>query len=145
MSESYYLSCDTILVDKGDYSKRFWRGDELVDVPGGTLESLIRLGRAISAEEMEALQAVIPAEEQGEASADGNDAVVAPPWLQFKVENLLLQESIVNALDKAGIDTVAKLMQYGVDHKGSLVSIKGIGAASEKEIRDAIVALKQQQ
>lgn len=122
-----FLNCGALRVDRGDHHDEYQRGDELKDVPIGTLETMIRLGQAIREDEFEA--DTFESEDSGNEEGSG--------WKDTLVSELGLPETIVSALTDESITTVAGILEYGSDNE-TLTEINGIGQASEQAIQDAI-------
>lgn len=132
MPKALICNVDTILVDKGDHSVRFNRGEELVDIPGGSLDSMVRLGQAVSAEEFTAPVTV----------AASTPVIEQPkPWTATSVDELELPKSVKAALAKAGFSTVADVLAHGSQF-GSLLSLDGMTEAKEEAVQKAILKVK---
>lgn len=127
---AYYLAIDTILITSGGVQRRFNRGDELVDVSEGVLGPLIRLQRAT--ESLPPPPPVTPAPEPVPPAVD---------WKATPVASLDLPHNVQESLSEAGLATIADVLKYGAEHDGSIQSLKGIGAASERTIQEAISAI----
>ena len=135
---AYYLAIDTILITSGGVQRRFNRGDELVDVPDGVMGPLIRLQRVTT--ELPPAPPIVPAdpepvEVQESGTSTGSD------WRETAMASLDLPHNVQESLAEAGLATVADVLKYGAEHNGSIQSLKGIGAASERAIQEAIASI----
>lgn len=143
MKQKYFLNRDTILIDRGDHCVRFNRGDELKNVPDGSLASMLRLGWAVTKDRLE--DVLEPAAvESSEEVEDPPKEFLTPAWKETPIADLGLPPNIVKTLNRAHLETVADILDYGASHK-SLASIKGIGETSEVEIQNSILALRSKQ
>lgn len=126
--EKLYCNIDSIWVDKGDHSVEFHRGEELVDVPEGTLISMLNLKQATD-------------------TPPPVESVVVPPdtppadWRLTPLADLEINGNAKAAFAEAGLSTVADALAYGAEHNG-LQSINGIGKASEEEFQAAVLAIQ---
>jgi hypothetical protein len=126
--EKLYCNVDAIWVDKGDHSVQFVRGQELVDVPDGTLTSMLNLKQAVT--ELPPVETVITTDH-------------APPsdWRQTTIESLDINKNAKAAFAEAELVTVGDAIKFGVENDG-LQSINGIGEASEREFQAAVTAIQ---
>lgn len=129
--EKLYLKGGPMLIDMGDHCKEFSGGDALVGVSEGTLDTLIRLGQAVTKDKLK--------DEEGGAPGIEHDSRVSGPTLR----DLGLDEGIVTSLEEAGLATVEDVIVYGADHDGSLLEVPGIGEAREKDIKAALKKMKR--
>lgn len=139
MPEELFLNCDSIMVDRGDHHECFHRGDSLEGVPAGTIDPLVRLGLAVVKSDMDIPPPEVPEAEEVEEVKPG-----PPNWMQSPIEILKLPKPVEKALAKTGIEIVGDIIRYGAEHGGSLTSIKGVGVACEKDIREALMAIQSQ-
>jgi hypothetical protein len=128
MDKPLYCNVDSIWVDKGDHSVQLFRGQELIDVPEGTLTSMLNLKQAV--DELPAVKSVIDPDE-----ATPSD------WRQTEIASLDINKNAKAAFAEAGLVTVADGIKYGTENEG-LQSINGIGEASEKEFQAAVTAIQ---
>lgn len=133
MAKKLYLHVDTILVDMGDHKVRFNRGDELVGVPAGSLDSMIRLRQAV--DELPPEEEPVPAPRQVEQAP-------APPmaWDQTRIADLDVSNAIKKSMAGGGFSTVAEAIEFGAKH-GGLQSIDGMTEAKEKAFQAAVEKL----
>jgi hypothetical protein len=136
MAEKYCLCVDCLTVTRGGVKRTYARGDDVSELPSGVLGPLVRLQKVSPTPpptptvgpEIEVEPAVVPSAPE----ADWRDAPVASLGLSVHVEEALLA---------ANLQTVREVIAYGAENGGSLVSLKGIGAASERAIQEAIEAI----
>jgi len=128
MKTPLYCNVDSIWVDKGDHSVQFFRGQELVDVPDGTLTSMLNLKQAV--DDFPPVETVIK-------PADGTPS----DWRQTEIASLDISRNAKAAFAEAELVTVADAIKYGTENDG-LQSINGIGEASEKEFQAAVKAIQ---
>ncbi|HMP05836.1 MAG TPA: hypothetical protein PJ982_05760 [Lacipirellulaceae bacterium] len=105
----------------------------------GKLASLQSCGWALPLEEFRrqfADEEASPAPAADEPPADGPPA----DWLATPTTQLAVPKPLLDALIAAGLTTVGPVLADGRDH-GSLTRHKGIGAAGEQHIQQAIAQL----
>lgn len=134
---AYYLAIDTILITSGGVQRRFNRGDELVDVSEGVMGPLIRLQRVTT--EPPPAPPIAPAESEPEVQE--SETSTPADWRETTIASLDLPHNIQEALAEAGLVTVADVLKYGAEHDGSIQSLRGIGAASERAVQEAIALI----
>lgn len=135
---AYYLAIDTILITSGGVQRRFNRGDELVDVSEGVMGPLIRLQRVKT--EPPPAPPIVAAELEPQVD-ESSTSEPAADWREATVASLDLPHNVLEALAEAGLVTVADVLKYGAEHDGSIQSLKGIGAASERAVQEAIASI----
>jgi hypothetical protein len=140
MPAQYSCNVDAITVDRGDHCVTFRRGDVLVDVPAGNLESMIRLGQAVTEPPEPIDHETAPSAAAPDAGNHSTGAGAAPSWHAASVAEIGLDAETVRLLTTAGLATVGDVLRDGAAN-GSLTRHKGIGEAREKQIQQAIEAL----
>lgn len=126
MQDVLFCAVAEIVVDLGDISRTFRRGDPLVGVPAGTLESMVRLRQAV-AEPPEPEEQVMP-------SGPTTD------WRLRPLTDLEIDAKTLKHLAEAGLAVIGDLLRHGAEH-GDLQGIKGIGEATERVIQAAVERL----
>lgn len=136
---NYVLALSRIRIDCGDHHKELVRGDSCDEVVPSTLETMVRLGQAVTAEEFEALEVTVEPDEGG-SEGDGQST----DWINTPVGKLDLSPNAFKALNAAQLHTVEDVLEFGSEH-GDLMSIDGIAEAIDKEVQEAIKSLSENQ
>ncbi|RQV98636.1 hypothetical protein EH220_03015 [bacterium] len=147
MEDELFINVDSILVDMGDHNVRYKRGDPVIGIPAGALESLVRTRKAVPRSEVEPAfeerdpGAEIPMAQETQLEFDATEPNrnPSPGWRETLVSALGLSLSIVKALHNAGIQTVNDVIEYGAqDPEHTVTSIPKIGKTAEEKIKAAI-------